>query len=100
MAGDEDLQHKSDGSVALCASCDRCRARKTKCDGKRPCSNCANKYMKKNKLTRCVTSGAAVGPDTFLLVLWTSQYDHDALTLDICLPDCPCAGMFLCYVVE
>jgi Fungal Zn(2)-Cys(6) binuclear cluster domain len=38
----------------LCASCDRCRARKTKCDGKRPCSNCAVKYMKKNKLTRFV----------------------------------------------
>ena len=36
----------------LCASCDRCRSRKTKCDGKRPCGNCAAKYMKKNKLTR------------------------------------------------
>jgi len=36
--------------VALCASCDRCRARKTKCDGNRPCSNCANKYMKKHRL--------------------------------------------------
>mmetsp|Transcript_52263 Transcript_52263/g.62971 ORF Transcript_52263/g.62971 Transcript_52263/m.62971 type:complete len:711 (+) Transcript_52263:79-2211(+) len=35
----------------LCASCDRCRARKTKCDGARPCGNCATKYMKKNKLT-------------------------------------------------
>ena len=40
--------------VALCASCDRCRSRKTKCDGKRPCGNCAGKYMKKNKLTRLV----------------------------------------------
>lgn len=39
-------------NAALCASCDRCRARKTKCDGKRPCSNCANKYMKKHKLSR------------------------------------------------
>jgi len=38
-------------SVALCASCDRCRARKTKCDGARPCGNCAAKYLKKNKLT-------------------------------------------------
>lgn len=37
--------------VALCASCDRCRARKTKCDGARPCGNCAAKYLKKNKLT-------------------------------------------------
>jgi len=37
--------------IALCASCDRCRARKTKCDGQRPCGNCATKYMKKNKLT-------------------------------------------------
>ena len=36
----------------LCASCDRCRARKTKCDGKRPCSNCVFKYMKKNKIER------------------------------------------------
>lgn len=42
---------KSGSSMALCASCDRCRARKTKCDGLRPCSNCASKYMKKNKLT-------------------------------------------------
>jgi len=41
-------------AVALCASCDRCRSRKTKCDGKRPCTNCATKYMKKNKLTRYV----------------------------------------------
>eukprot|EP00529_Nitzschia_sp_RCC80_P017339 CAMPEP_0113523382 /NCGR_PEP_ID=MMETSP0014_2-20120614/45677_1 /TAXON_ID=2857 /ORGANISM="Nitzschia sp." /LENGTH=843 /DNA_ID=CAMNT_0000421471 /DNA_START=181 /DNA_END=2713 /DNA_ORIENTATION=+ /assembly_acc=CAM_ASM_000159 len=38
-------------SIALCASCDRCRARKTKCDGKRPCGNCATKYMKKHKIT-------------------------------------------------
>jgi len=36
--------------IALCASCDRCRARKTKCDGKRPCGNCAAKYMKKHRL--------------------------------------------------
>lgn len=43
---------KKDGPVALCASCDRCRSRKTKCDGNRPCGNCATKYMKKNKLTR------------------------------------------------
>ena len=42
------------GAIALCASCDRCRARKTKCDGKRPCGNCATKYMKKHKLTRYV----------------------------------------------
>ncbi|KAL7567140.1 hypothetical protein ACA910_009467 [Epithemia clementina (nom. ined.)] len=41
----------SGSSIALCASCDRCRSRKTKCDGNRPCSNCATKYMKKNKLT-------------------------------------------------
>ncbi|CAB9516284.1 expressed unknown protein [Seminavis robusta] len=47
----DDLQHKNDGSIALCASCDRCRSRKTKCDGKRPCGNCANKYMKKHKLS-------------------------------------------------
>lgn len=39
-------------AVALCASCDRCRGRKTKCNGQRPCSNCANKYMKKNKISR------------------------------------------------
>ena len=38
--------------IALCASCDRCRSRKTKCDGKRPCGNCATKYMKRHKLTR------------------------------------------------
>ena len=48
---DDDSKGK-DGSIALCASCDRCRARKTKCDGNRPCGNCATKYMKKFKLTR------------------------------------------------
>jgi Fungal Zn(2)-Cys(6) binuclear cluster domain len=40
----------------LCASCDRCRSRKTKCDGNRPCSNCVVKYLKKNKLERYVRS--------------------------------------------
>ena len=40
--------------LALCASCDRCRSRKTKCDGSRPCGNCASKYMKKHKLVRWV----------------------------------------------
>ena len=39
-------------TITLCASCDRCRARKTKCDGRRPCGNCASKYMKKHKLNR------------------------------------------------
>ena len=38
------------GDIALCASCDRCRARKTKCDGQRPCGNCAAKYLKRHKL--------------------------------------------------
>eukprot|EP00562_Extubocellulus_spinifer_P019767 CAMPEP_0178598568 /NCGR_PEP_ID=MMETSP0697-20121206/32819_1 /TAXON_ID=265572 /ORGANISM="Extubocellulus spinifer, Strain CCMP396" /LENGTH=894 /DNA_ID=CAMNT_0020236359 /DNA_START=322 /DNA_END=3006 /DNA_ORIENTATION=+ len=37
-------------SQGLCASCDRCRARKTKCDGNRPCSNCIAKYVKRHKL--------------------------------------------------
>lgn len=46
----DDTDDKKD-AIALCASCDRCRARKTKCDGKRPCGNCASKYMKKHKLT-------------------------------------------------
>lgn len=47
-----DRAHKDpETQVTLCASCDRCRARKTKCDGSRPCSNCAIKYMKKHKLT-------------------------------------------------
>jgi Fungal Zn(2)-Cys(6) binuclear cluster domain len=39
-------------NVLLCASCDRCRARKAKCDGKRPCSNCANRYLKKHGMAR------------------------------------------------
>ena len=42
---------KAAGVAGLCASCDRCRARKTKCDGNRPCGNCSSKYMKKFKLT-------------------------------------------------
>ena len=45
----------------LCASCDRCRSRKTKCDGNFPCSNCVNKYMKKHRLT----SVAGINPDLF-----------------------------------
>jgi len=49
MAGDERGDDKKE--VALCASCDRCRSRKTKCDGNRPCGNCATKYMKKHKIT-------------------------------------------------
>jgi hypothetical protein len=51
MSDSEDDDEKKDAAVALCASCDRCRARKTKCDGNRPCGNCATKYMKKFKLT-------------------------------------------------
>jgi len=38
-------------AMALCASCDRCRARKTKCDGGRPCTNCKSRYLKKHKLS-------------------------------------------------
>jgi len=34
----------------LCSSCDRCRARKTKCDGNSPCSNCVNRYKRINKV--------------------------------------------------
>lgn len=49
MAGEDDEDKRE---IALCASCDRCRARKTKCDGNRPCGNCATKYMKKHKITR------------------------------------------------
>jgi hypothetical protein len=45
------LAMKAAAAQGLCASCDRCRARKTKCDGNRPCGNCASKYMKKHKLT-------------------------------------------------
>jgi len=50
--GDNDNASASgkDEPIALCASCDRCRARKTKCDGNRPCGNCATKYMKKHKI--------------------------------------------------
>lgn len=40
----------SSSTAGLCSSCDRCRARKTRCDGSRPCSNCAAKYLKKHKL--------------------------------------------------
>lgn len=36
-------------SVVLCASCDRCRARKAKCDGKRPCSSCITHHKKQNE---------------------------------------------------
>lgn len=33
-------------ATKLCASCDKCRARKTKCDGQRPCGNCVAWYKK------------------------------------------------------
>lgn len=47
----EEVHEADDGAaVALCASCDRCRSRKTKCDGKHPCNNCAAKFLKKNKV--------------------------------------------------
>ena len=36
-------------TLQLCASCDRCRSRKTKCDGTRPCGNCVSRYRKVNK---------------------------------------------------
>jgi hypothetical protein len=49
---DESKNQEDDGITPLCASCDRCRARKTRCDGQRPCSNCCAKYMKTHKLTR------------------------------------------------
>lgn len=48
---DESKNQEDDGITPLCASCDRCRARKTRCDGQRPCSNCCAKYMKTHKLT-------------------------------------------------
>ena len=44
--------NNSGDAQPLCASCDRCRDRKTKCDGKRPCSSCVFKFMKKNKIER------------------------------------------------
>jgi len=37
-------------SPTLCASCDKCRQRKTKCDGNRPCLNCITRYRKMKKL--------------------------------------------------
>lgn len=32
----------------LCSSCDRCRAKKIKCDGERPCGACKLSYVRKN----------------------------------------------------
>ncbi len=34
----------------LCASCDSCRARKTKCDSKRPCETCVLSYIRRNNI--------------------------------------------------
>ena len=51
--GDGASTQPSKLSSALCASCDRCRARKSRCDGQRPCSACKHNYMKKHKLTSC-----------------------------------------------
>lgn len=49
------------GSGNLCASCDWCRARKIKCDGKRPCGACVKHYLKKHKLT----SAEGIDPSLF-----------------------------------
>jgi hypothetical protein len=51
--------------VTFCQSCDRCRARKTKCDGKTPCTNCTNKYLKKHKLSVTTTNIDAIDPNAF-----------------------------------
>eukprot|EP00984_Skeletonema_dohrnii_P008943 scaffold3345_cov83-Skeletonema_dohrnii-CCMP3373.AAC.2 len=45
-------------TIQLCASCDRCRTRKTKCDGSRPCLNCKNRYLRVHKLNSEDLSGA------------------------------------------
>lgn len=37
--------------MALCASCDRCRASKTRCDRQQPCGFCKQKYMMANRVT-------------------------------------------------
>lgn len=39
-----------ENSDHLCSSCDRCRTKKIKCDGKRPCEACKTSYMRKNKI--------------------------------------------------
>mmetsp|Transcript_4390 Transcript_4390/g.7779 ORF Transcript_4390/g.7779 Transcript_4390/m.7779 type:complete len:694 (-) Transcript_4390:135-2216(-) len=39
-----------DESIRLCASCDHCRARKTRCDGNRPCSACKQRHIVKHNL--------------------------------------------------
>jgi hypothetical protein len=41
---------KARTSDLLCSACDRCRAKKTKCDGERPCDACKTFYMRENKL--------------------------------------------------
>ncbi len=51
--GSGEAAASSNLSNSLCASCDRCRGRKSRCDGKRPCMACKLKYMKKNKLSSC-----------------------------------------------
>ena len=45
----ETIEPELDKGV-LCLSCDRCRARKTKCDGNRPCASCVLIYMKHHKV--------------------------------------------------
>jgi hypothetical protein len=45
-------QASASPAVILCASCDRCRSRKAKCDGQRPCSNCSSRFTKKHGLAR------------------------------------------------
>lgn len=47
--GDKKGRNKSKDQL-LCSSCDSCRTRKTKCNGKRPCEACVISYIRKNKI--------------------------------------------------
>ena len=49
---DDSDSEKERTTDLLCSACDRCRAKKTKCDGERPCDACKTFYMRENELKK------------------------------------------------
>ena len=43
-------ESEKERKIDLRSACDRCRAKKTKCDGERPCDACKTFYIRENKL--------------------------------------------------
>ena len=49
LGKDSDGNEPSD-RIVMCSSCDRCRAKKIKCDGNKPCEACVIAYIRRNRI--------------------------------------------------